>query len=207
VDLNCPIVVSAARSEALADAGALAELAARFRSEHALLLRGLLAPAWLATLQQLLGRARFERRSVRRVGDQMIETPNLVGRALDLTLARPSMLTWMQQLTGAGPLESVHGSVTRLVAGDGQELAWHDDLDFAWRPLAISVALTATPFEGGDFELRERASGRILWRQHHDSPGDALVFRVDRRLEHRVLPVRAGGPRTVFAGWFVASQP
>ena len=34
--------------------------------------------------------------------------------------------------------------------------------------------------------------------------GDALLFELGEHLEHRVLPVRGGTARTVFAGWFKA---
>lgn len=33
--------------------------------------------------------------------------------------------------------------------------------------------------------------------------GDALIFKVDHALEHRVTPLTAGGPRIVWAGWFI----
>jgi hypothetical protein len=43
----------------------------------------------------------------------------------------------------------------------------------------------------------------MLRRFKHDQPGTALVFEVRPQLEHRVLPLTAGGPRRVFTGWFI----
>ena len=33
-----------------------------------------------------------------------------------------------------------------------------------------------------------------------------LIFRVSSKLEHRVLPLTAGGPRRVFTGWAMGAS-
>jgi hypothetical protein len=53
--------------------------------------------------------------------------------------------------------------------------------------------------------MRRKGESGICWRHHHASPGEALVFEVSPALEHRVTPLTAGGPRTIFAGWFLAA--
>lgn len=199
-----PLVVVAANATAVSDDPVLhAQARARFEAQQALVLPGLLEPAWLATLQRMLKRAQFELRSVKHVGDQLVETPNLVSRALNLTLGRPLLYRWLEQLTGIAGLQSVNGTVTQLTAGTPQQLHWHDDLNepAARRSLAISIALFDTAHEGGDFALRER-DGRTLIQHHHGVAGTGLIFRVAPGIEHRVTPVLSGGPRTVFAGWF-----
>ncbi len=46
----------------------------------------------------------------------------------------------------------------------------------------------------------------MLIQHIHCDLGTALFFRLAAELEHRVLPVTAGGQRRVFAGWFLAPQ-
>jgi hypothetical protein len=50
----------------------------------------------------------------------------------------------------------------------------------------------------------EKQSGELLVRQGALPPGSVMLFRIDRRLRHRVTQVMSGGPRRVFAGWLSA---
>ena len=60
------------------------------------------------------------------------------------------------------------------------------------------------PYEGGAFEMRRKGTEDLLMRHIHRDMGTALIFQVGAELEHRVCSVIAGGPRRVFAGWFLA---
>ena len=139
-------------------------------------------------------------------GTRATETPDRAGTALRLILARPELLAWLERVTGCGPIDRAAGAVTRLTAGSGHALDWHADM-VEGRRLAITIDLTGTPYEGGALELRDRPSGVVTLRHVHRETDGALIFGIGRDLEHRVLPITAGGPRTVFAGWFLASDP
>jgi Rps23 Pro-64 3,4-dihydroxylase Tpa1-like proline 4-hydroxylase len=70
----------------------------------------------------------------------------------------------------------------------------------------MSLNLSPEPFEGGALQIRETDSKKILFEIANTGLGNAVVFRVDPRLEHRVSPVAGKVPRTAFAGWFFAGE-
>ena len=58
----------------------------------------------------------------------------------------------------------------------------------------------------GVFQLRECDSETMLMEVPNTSPGDAILFRIARHIQHRVTAVEGTVPKTAFAGWFV-SEP
>ncbi|MDF7775492.1 2OG-Fe(II) oxygenase, partial [Sphingomonas sp. AOB5] len=106
-----------------------------------------------------------------------------------------------------GPLVGAEGPVAQTRVGGGDTIGWHNDLGNPHRRLAIIVNLSDDPFEGGEFELEHVPTGTMLARHRHTGPGSTLIFTVAKGLRHRVLPITAGGPRRVFAGWFLGPDP
>jgi hypothetical protein len=68
--------------------------------------------------------------------------------------------------------------------------------------IAMSVNLSTEPYEGGVLQIRERESKEVLHEEPSPSPGDAIIFRLDESLRHRVTAVEGEVGRTAFAGWF-----
>ena len=155
----------------------------------------LLAPIWSG--------ASFTPSPVDRVGLRSVEAPGHAGAALCLALARPEVLRIMESLLGGPALTGVAGAIAQFAAGAEERLDWHDDLVEPQRRLAITINLGAAPYDGGAFEFRDLASGAPPFRHVHSTPGEALLFPIGAGLQHRVLPVTGGGPRTVFAGWYL----
>jgi 2OG-Fe(II) oxygenase superfamily len=181
----------------------VAELRRQFNAFHVLVFPQALEPEHLASLQSLLSRSQFEPRQVPKVGDQEIESPAVVARALSFSLGHRALIGWINQITGSTVSRHLTGGLARHRADPLHQLAWHDDhLDAPVRQLAITMNLSSTAYEGGDFEMRYKGHEDILFSHHHGEPGSLLLFRVDRRLEHRVTAVASGGPRLVYAGWF-----
>jgi hypothetical protein len=89
--------------------------------------------------------------------------------------------------------------------GEDESLTWRDDQDSLGRSLGVTINLGDIPYDGGDFEMRRKGEADLCCRHHHAAPGEALVFDVSAGLEHRVTPLSAGGPRTIFAGWFLGA--
>jgi hypothetical protein len=79
------------------------------------------------------------------------------------------------------------------VAGDG-------------RVVAVSINLSTGVYGGGVLRIRKVGSQQILSEAHNTGFGDALIFRVDPSLEHRITPVEGDVPKTAMAGWF-KTQP
>jgi hypothetical protein len=72
--------------------------------------------------------------------------------------------------------------------------------------IGLSLNLTKENYSGGVFELRLKGSNESIHQIKITGAGDALLFDLSERLEHRVTPVVGEGSRTVFAGWF-QSEP
>lgn len=177
-----------------------------FAQKRAVYFPNILDPELGARLRQMSAEAPFLQESVDRIGVREVERQDRVGAALWLSLSRPRLLSWLSDVAGCGELRTATGALTRMSAGAGHSLGWHDDLAEKERRLAVVVNLSTERYEGGVFELREKASGTVLYRHVHEEFGSALMFHVARDLEHRVSPVTSGGPRTVFAGWFMGAR-
>lgn len=172
-----------------------------FEQDHLFRLHDLLEPIFATKLFALSNMATFEKLEDTGVEG---EAPQRVGRLLDVAIGRSVLMRWLEQATGCGELAAFRGRLTQTREGTGGRRVWHDDLDECnKRRLALVINLSPATFTGGSFELR-RKGGAALQTHHYQSQGEAILFRVDSTFEHRVLPVLAGGPRRVFAGWFVS---
>lgn len=178
--------------------------AAEFATTRAILCHGAVPPDLVARLDRICDAAEFRSDMVAALGHRRIETPALAGPALSVLLRRSALHRWLERVSGCALITDVEGRVVQTYARSGDALAWHDDVA-PRRRLAVTIALTSPTFAGGAFELRDKRDGRVLLRYTHDRPGTALIFAVSPAHEHRVLRLRAGGPRRVFAGWFLGA--
>ena len=51
-------------------------------------------------------------------------------------------------------------------------------------------------------QIRERASGKVVSEIANTGFGDAIIFRLDKGLQHRLTDMQGAVPKTAFAGWF-----
>jgi len=177
-------------------------VAAEFSKHRAIACAHAIEPDLLASLLRLCREGHFEPNEVADLGRREVENPQRAGRTLTHVLKRADLIGWIERATGCGPLETVEGRVVRARANNHDQLLWHDDLDEPRRRLAITINLSEHGYEGGQFELREKRTEKLLATHRHIAPGTALIFDVAYDIEHRVLPVTAGGPRCVYTGWF-----
>lgn len=161
-----------------------------------------IAPALMALISREMAKAEFVHESLPGLGNRETEESLRVSALLCFALQRGPFLRWMEQATGCETLVEVRGHVAQLRVDEDHRLDWHDDLGEAQRRLAVTINLGTEPYEGGQFELREKATRAPVMAHRHVQPGTVLIFDVAPDLEHRLLPVRSGGPRRVFAGWF-----
>lgn len=175
----------------------------RFEQQHALVLDGAIDPPFLAMLSGVADRATFVPQHIANVGDRTIETPPLAGQLLVLAMRRSGFLRWLGEVTQIGVIDDVQGTVAETGRSDTEQLGWHDDTNQPERRLAVTISLSGNDYSGGVFEMRRKGEASLLFSHYHDKPGSMLVFRVSKKLEHRLTPITRGGPRRVFAGWFL----
>jgi hypothetical protein len=185
----------------------LAALRREFDERHAVLVRGLLGPALLAEVRDALERAPFEQRDYDGLAGELAldESVPLVARMLFL-LNDPALFGAVRAITGREPLVRFDGRIYRRLAAPEHYDNWHDDLHDPRHLVAMSVNLSADRYDGGVLAIRRKGMTDPLAELHNTGSGDAILFRVDAALEHRVSPVTAG-VKTALAGWFASAPP
>jgi hypothetical protein len=117
----------------------------------------------------------------------------------------PAVLRAIEDITGCASLTRFNGSIYRMLPAAGHRQDWHDDL-VDGRLVALSVNLATSNYAGGVLEIRDRRTRRAIAQIPNTGKGDAVLFKLDASLEHRVTPVTAG-VKTAFAGWFRRGTP
>jgi len=187
----------------LPDARAEGALRATYEERACVTLPRFLDAPLLARLQARIARADW-RVLVHDVGElstELLLLDDQVPGTLALLVQDPALLAFVQRLTGCDPIGSFIGRVYRMDAGAGHHDVWHGDDDDN-RMVGLSVNLSPGVYEGGVLELRERGSLRLLHRVANTGPGDAILFRIDHALEHRVTDVTGSASKIACAGWF-----
>lgn len=181
----------------------LARARAAFAGGDAIALPSAFDPAFLRTILTICRQGSYVPEHIDKIGWRTVEERDVAGCALRFALERPVFLRWVEAAAGCETLSRMSGVVAEMAAGTDQGLGWHNDRNDGGlgRRLAVAIHLSDAPHEGGVFEMCEQPSGRLLVREGAQPPGSMILFRIDRRLRHRVTPVISGGPRRVFAGW------
>jgi 2OG-Fe(II) oxygenase superfamily len=178
---------------------------ARFGVQRALLARPGVAPELLSAIDALAARSRFVPQPVVELGHRHVEQPEIAGTAVKLALMRPTFLRWVEAVTGCGAIDRIDGRLVETRPGGEDQLDWHRDtiIDTA---LGITIHLGDQAYDGGAFELRDVDTSDMRFRHAGAQRGDVLLFDVDHRYEHRVMPVTSGAARRVFTGWFIRAH-
>jgi len=175
----------------------------KFSVEHGVLLPNLIAPEIVELLLDLIRESQFEVRNYGGVTRELWLPRSTAGETLDFLLNNPVFLDSVRQITGVAVNSFPAGRIYRFAPGEGHYVDWHNDIHATEkRLLAISINLSPTPFEGGELVIREAKTNKVVFEYANSGLGDAVIFQVDRSLEHRVSPLRGNNARTAFAGWF-----
>jgi hypothetical protein len=133
-----------------------------------------------------------------------LETGKAVGLLTFLT-NDPALFEVVRGITGCDRIGSYTGRVYRMLPGAEHEGKWHTDL-LPGRMVAMSINLSEAPYSGGVLEIREQKSKNVLQRVTNNGFGDAVIFRIDSALAHRLTAVEGDTPKTAFAGWFFSGE-
>jgi len=182
---------------------ALDALAVEFAAARVLRLPQVFDAGLLALLQRHLADAVFSTRIAHSVYppavDLKLRDDRLHG-VLHFLLNDPAIVALVRHVACTPEISGFVGAVYRLLPGAGHRDSWHDDAD-GNRRVALTVNLSEAPFEGGEFQLREKA-GRPLATIANTGPGDGVLFAIDPSLEHCIAPMRGVTSKTALAGWF-----
>jgi len=115
-------------------------------------------------------------------------------------LNNPGVFKMMQYIADCGRIGNFVGRIHRSEAGEDHEIGWHSDASDN-RLLAVTLSLGTDRYSGAKLQIRETGSENITKEFGQLEAGDAVIFKIDRKLEHR-LSILESGRRTVGVGWF-----
>jgi hypothetical protein len=121
--------------------------------------------------------------------------------AIATLLNDPALFEAVRRITGCEPIARHSSRVYRMDPGGAHRDTWHGDND-GRRILTLSMNLGHMPFEGGELEIRDKGSTRLLHRVANTGEGDAILFRIAPDLQHRVREVTGTVSKFAVAGWF-----
>ena len=195
------LLLSASKTTIDTDPERDARAAEAFARNYALAFTGIFTEDVCAMLDRALAQAVFID-EVGVSGPRLREVPMRTALIINTLLNKPALRDWLAKITGCGPLDTVRGSTARFTANTEQRLDWHNDVNNDPRALGFTVGLGREPYEGGLFEIKPSMSADVTFTFHHTRPFSFVVFPISKKIMHRVTPLTAGGPRTVFGGWF-----
>jgi len=166
-------------------------------------LEAFIRPPLLDAILQAIGRTPFYRRVHDGIGVEMCAEPGPASGVLEFLTNDRTIRDTIADLAGCPPIGCFEGRIYRIVPGTDHHDSWHSDVGQD-RLLALSINLGVEPFEGGQLQIRQAATQAIVGEVENRTVGDAVLFRIDPSLRHRVAPVSGGVSRTAYAGWFRA---
>ncbi len=175
-----------------------------FDRRHCLVLERLLAPDLLDAVRRRLDESEFAHKVNKKVGTELRLTAGALSGGVEFLTNDPVLFRAIEDLTGCPPIGCYRGRVYRMLPGAGHASDWHSDVS-GGRMITMSVNLSGDVFDGGDLQIREAESKRAVAHVRNTGFGDAVIFRIDPRLEHQVLPLRGDVARSAYAGWFLAA--
>lgn len=126
-----------------------------------------------------------------------------VTAAVLFLLNERKLLDAVERVTGVKRLRAFTGRAYRLEPAHRDAMGWHSDA-LQKRRVAFSINLGAKRYTGGTLEFRDARTKRPLGSAPNRGFGNAVLFPVSKKIEHRVTPVTGRCPKIAFAGWFTA---
>jgi hypothetical protein len=176
---------------------------AQFERRHALTLTQLIHPDLLALLRRRLAEEGFSHKLNKGIGTELRLPSGALSGGIEFLTNDPVLFDAIQDLTGCAEIGCYRGRVYRMLPGAGHASDWHSDMS-GGRMITMSVNLSDEVFDGGDLQIRYSDTKEIVAHLRNTGFGDAVIFRIDARLEHQVLPLEGAVPRSAYAGWFLA---
>src|SRR5882724_834210 len=185
----------------------LGALCAQFDHQHYLKIPELLGPELLDFVQLQIDQSEFYERVHEGIGSnkELCMSSNTAFAALQFLMNDQRLFQVIQTVTQCDQIGCFQGRVYRVNPGSGHHDSWHNDIG-EHRLVGMSVNLSRELYSGGRLQIRDHVSGEIVSEVANAGIGDAVIFRLSDRLQHRITDVEGTASKTAFAGWFRA-QP
>ena len=173
--------------------------------QHYIRIPQFISPALLQTLQRQIEPLSATKKIYEQIGEELYYEDSRTVGFLIFLMNDPALFQMVEKITGSSPIRNFIGRLYRLIPAEGHLEGWHPDVG-KHRMFGFSINLSREPYEGGVLQIRDFASKETLSEVANTVPGDAVLFRISNKLEHRVTRVTGNVARTAFAGWF-RSEP
>jgi hypothetical protein len=185
----------------------LGALRAQFDRQHYLRFDDLLGPELLDFVQLQIDQSEFHERVHEGIGSnkELCMTSNTAFAALQFLMNDQRLFQVIQTVTQCDQIGCFQGRIYRVKPGSGHHDSWHNDIG-EHRLVGMSINLSRELYAGGRLQIRDHVSGEIVSEVANAGIGDAVIFRLSDRLQHRITDVEGAASKTAFAGWF-RSQP
>ena len=179
----------------------LLQLQSELRRKHILVLRRFLHPEILRPVQKEFVQASFQPREYGDdLGHEQLMAENSGWNLLHFLLNDAVLLRLLATVSGSS-VGFFSGRVYKLIPGQNHGLDWHSDV-CENRLYAFRLNMSSRELQGGALQIRHPKSKRLAFQSNVLKPGDALLFKIDPKWEHRISPVEGRHPRIAYAGWF-----
>jgi len=185
----------------------LEEWQVEFARRHYLRLPALLDAELVDFIQTGIDRGEFRERVHEGIASnkELCMTGNAAFGALLFLMNDEKLFQIIQDITQCGRIRCFEGRVYRVNPGQGHYDSWHNDIG-DYRLVGMSINLSREAYSGGVLQLRDHETREIVGQVDNVGAGDAVIFRISSRLQHRITEVDGQTSKTAFAGWFRA-QP
>lgn len=178
----------------------LKKLNSEFNKNHCVKLSSFLEPSLLNFIQIKISKAgfyEFKHSTVDAVDEFLVD--NSIDNTLNFLLNDKKLFQFIEQVTSCPKIGSFYGRTCKMSANHYDD--WHSDM-IDNRMIAMSINLSTEIYEGGILQIRNENIKEIVHEVSNTGFGDAVIFKIDPGLNHRVTEVKNGTSRIVFAGWF-----
>jgi hypothetical protein len=175
-----------------------------FAAQHCVKLAGFLERTLVDDIQHQLAAGEFREFAHGSLATELRLESGVCTGLLHFLANDPRLFRVVESISGCAGIRAFAGRVYRRFPGGRHFDTWHGDVADRRRLIGMSVNLSAAPYQGGVFEIRDLETQRPLASLPNVGIGDAILFRLSDALEHRVSEVSGTAPKTAFAGWFFA---
>jgi len=175
-----------------------------YASFPVLKLPGFLSPGLCRHVVEQTARFRFIHEPLYERSSNFKEPEVMAARALSAVLSEPALCRAVGEVISCG-VKEFEGVFSRHLTG--ARMLWHGDVSEGLHRVAgLSINVSAAPFEGGCFQFRREGSSQAKVTIPYGNPGNAVLFMIDPRWQHRGTPVLGAAPKTIFLGFFYADD-
>ena len=115
-----------------------------------------------------------------------ISSEAIITQIINFYLNQNAVIEAVKKISNNPKIKSFKGRVYKFEADEFSFDNWHDDRTDNSRLLGLSINLSEAPYDGGEFQIRNKENKQVYTKVKHQHWGSAHFFRIHPMLEHVV---------------------